>query len=142
MLEYLDKTLTKGQRKKVARCMTQYNNMDAIIKSKKSELHPSKTSTIKQDAVQESNNSPSESDVYLEKKLVVDDMVSIKRKLDIVYNKIKPLHKMIWDEHFINGVRDFEIYYNDKNHLSKKSYYREKNELMLVVSESLGIGTK
>ena len=142
MLDYLDKTLTKGQRKKVARCMTQYNNMDAIIRSKRSELHPSKTSTIKQDAVQESNNSPSEADVYLEKKLVVDDMVSIKRKLDIVYNKIKPLHKMIWDEHFINGVRDFEIYYDKRYELNKKSYYNEKNELMLVVAESLGIGTK
>src|SRR5699024_2176662 len=114
----------------------------AIIKSKKSELHPSKTATIKQDAVQESHNSPRESDVYLEKKLVVDDMVSIKRKLDIVYNKIKPLHKMIWDEHFINGVRDFEIYYDKKYELNKKAYYSEKNELMLVVAESLGIGTK
>lgn len=142
MLDYLSKQLTKGQRRQVAKYMTQYRNMDAIIRSKQLNLVPSKTSTIKEDAVQETNVNLSEADKYLEKSMIVDDMAMTKYRLDIVYDRIKPLHKMIWDEHFINQVPDFAIYYEHENGLTKRSYYREKNELMAVVAEALKIGTK
>lgn len=142
MLDYLERNLTKSERRTVARYMSQYNNMDAIIQSRKSELFPSKTSTLKEDVVQESNNNNSDSDVYLKNKLYVDDMLINKTRLDLVYNNAKPLHKLIWDEHFINGRADFEIYYDWDNDMTKRSYYREKNELMQVVAECLKIGTK
>lgn len=142
MLEYLDTKLTKGQRKKVARYMAQYKNMEAIIRSKQLQLIPSKTSTLKENPVQESNISPSEAYMYLEKSEEVESMLATKQRLDIAYESIKPLHKLIWDEHFINDIRDFEIYYNPDHGINKKTYYREKNELMNVVAECLQIGTK
>jgi len=71
----------------------------------------------------------------------MDDIVVSKKKMYIAYDAWKPLHKLIWDEHFLNGVPDYHLYYDLKNGVSKKRYYQEKNELMLVVAECLGIGT-
>lgn len=59
--------------------------------------------------------------------------------MDAVYCKAKPIHKLIWDEHFIEGRADSDIYYG--NDITKRTYYREKNEIMLVVAEYLEIGT-
>lgn len=140
MLNYLEKELTKKDRRTVARYMSQYNNMEAIINSKMMSIMPSTTSTIKPDAVQESNTNISEADKYLDKKLEIDEMVMTKRKLDEIYKRVKPLHRLIWDEHFIDGRRDSDIYYGED--ITKRTYYREKNELMQVVAECLGVGTK
>lgn len=142
MLSFLERKLTNKEKRTVARYMSQYNNLEAIIKSKRLNLIPSKTSTIKENPVQESNAITSEADVYLEKKLEADEIAITKKKLDIVYNQVKPLHKLIWDEHFINGRADYEIYYDPQNGVSKRNYYREKEELMVVVAECLKIGTK
>lgn len=114
--------------------------MEAIINSKMMSIMPSTTSTIKPDAVQESNTNISEADKYLDKKLEIDEMVMTKRKLDEIYKRVKPLHRLIWDEHFIDGRRDSDIYYGED--ITKRTYYREKNELMQVVAECLGVGTK
>lgn len=142
MLEYLERTLTKAQRRKVAKYMAQYNNMDSIIQSNEMGLFPSKVATIKEDSVQESGSNSSDSETYLRKKLYVDDMKMAKRKMDLVYRNAKPVHKLIWDIHFIAGEPDFKIYYDYDNDMTKRTYYKEKNELMSVVAECLSIGTK
>lgn len=139
MLNYLERNLTKSERRKVAKYMSQYNNMDSIIESKRLELFPSKTSTIKPDAVQETNSNTTEADKYLKESLAIDEMVAAKKKMDIAYKNAKPLHKLIWDEHFIDGRMDADIYY--PNDITKRTYYREKNELMNVVAACLEIGT-
>lgn len=139
MLDYLNKQLSKKDKRTITRYMSQYNNMEAIIESRKFNLIPSKVATIKEDAVQESNTNVNEADKYLEKKLAADDMEMVKKKLDEIYSRAKPLHKLIWDEHFIDGRMDADIYYG--NDITKRTYYREKNELMQVVAECLGIGT-
>jgi phosphoribosylanthranilate isomerase len=137
-LDYLKRNLTKKERRQIARYMSQYNNMSAIIESKRMDLMPSITSSIKLDAVQETNTNASEADKYLKKSMAIDDLVRAKNKLDEVYKRAKPLHKLIWDEHFIDGRRDSDIYYGED--ITKRTYYREKNELMNVVAECLGIG--
>lgn len=142
MLDYLNRQLTKKERREVARCMSQYNNLDAIIESKRMNLMPSKTSTIKENPVQESNKTVHEADLYLNKSLEIDELTLTKRRMDMAYKRVKPLHKLIWDEHFINDRADYEIYYDPQNGISKRNYYREKEELMVVVAECLKIGTK
>lgn len=140
MLDYLDRELTKKERRQVARYMAQYYNMEAIIESKRLELIPSKTAKIKDVSVQESNTNTSEADKYLKKSIEIDELMLVKKQLDEIYKRAKPLHRLIWDEHFIEGRRDADIYYG--NDITKRTYYREKNELMQVVAECLGIGTK
>ncbi|MDQ0158980.1 hypothetical protein [Alkalibacillus salilacus] len=139
MLDYLERNLTKAQRREVAQYMAQYNHLDAIIKAKQLEAMPSKTSTIKDEPVQESSSDQTEADVYLKKSFEIDELIKTKQKLDIVYNRVKPLHKLIWDEHFINGEADFKVYYDYDNDFTKTTYYEEKKELMNIVAECLNI---
>lgn len=141
LLAYLERNLTKVERRKVARYMSQLNNLESIINSKKMSLFPSKTSTIKPDSVQESNGNNSDSDKYITMRIEVDDLELAKRRMDEIYKNAKPLHKLIWDFHFIAGEPDFKIYYDPENGVSKKTYYREKTELMNVVAECLNIDT-
>lgn len=139
MLDYLERNLNDAEKQEVSKYMSQYNNLDAIIKSKQLEAMPSKTSTIKDDPVQESSSNKTEADVYLAKSYEIDDLIKVKQKLDIVYERVKPLHKLIWDENFIGNQMDADIYYG--NDITKKTYYAEKKELMVIVAECLGIGT-
>lgn len=137
-LDYLERKLTKSEKRQVAWYMSQYNNIDAIIRSRTISLVSSKVSSIKEDPVQETNTNASEQDKIM---LKIDNYIMAKKRMDIVYNKVKPFHKLIWDEHFIKGMPDFQIYYDPKKGITKKRYYQEKNELMSVVAESLEIGT-
>lgn len=111
MLDYLERTLSKKDRRRVGEYMAQYNNMDAVIESKRIELMPSKVSAVKENPVQESGTNDSEADKYLRKSMVINQMIIDKKRLDIVYNRAKPLHKLIWDEHFVDGRMDADIYY-------------------------------
>lgn len=137
MLEFLDRQLTKKEKSKVARYMKQYNNMAAIIESRKLDAEPSITSSVKADAVQESNGFNSSTENSALKLAEANEMLVIKKKLDAVYHRAKPIHRLIWDEHFIDGRMDADIYYG--NDITKRTYYREKNELINVVAECLGI---
>ena len=140
MLDYLNRQLTKKEKSKVIRYMKQYNNMTAIIESRKLDAQPNITSSVKEDAVQESNGFNSSTENSAMRLLEADDILITKQKLDTVYCRAKPIHKLIWDEHFIDGRMDADIYYG--NDITKRTYYREKNELISVVAECLGIGTK
>ena len=45
MLSYLEQELNKKERRKVIKYMSQYRNLDAIIETKKMDLHPSLTAS-------------------------------------------------------------------------------------------------
>lgn len=140
MLIYLDRQLNKKERKTVIRYMKQYKNLNAIIESKKLDLIPSHTVTYEDKPSQPSNRFYSEAEEYTLKAVEIDEYELIKKKLDLAYESVKSIQKLIWDEHFIEGRMDADIYYG--NDITKRTYYREKNELILVVAECLGIGTK
>src|SRR5690625_1062935 len=106
--------------------MQQYNNMAAIIESRKLDAEPNITSTIKSDAVQETNRFNSSTENSAMNLLDADDILKTKKKLDAVYCRAKPIQKLIWDENFIDGRMDADIYYG--NDIMKRTYYREKNE--------------
>jgi len=139
LLTYLDRTLSKKDKRKVARYMKEYNNMKAIIKSKELKLSPKLTSTIQESPVQESGNNTSEPEKLAILSSEVDELRNIRMRLDAAYHYAKPLHKLIWDECFIDDRMDADIYYG--NDIPKRTYYREKNILMSVVAECLEIGT-
>lgn len=141
VLDYLEKELTDDERRKVIRYMKQYKKIDAIIESKKLDLMPSHTSKYNLAKSQHTNDFHSEVEEYTEKvEEVIEKYETIKKKLDNAYNAVNPIQKLIWDEHFIDGRRDADIYYGED--ITKRTYYNEKNELILIVSECLSIGTK
>ena len=117
--------------------MQQYRNLSAIIESKIIDLNPSPTSTIKEDAVQESNHFRSAAEDYTFKSLEIDKLVRRKKKLDLAYESINDNQRMIWDEHFINRLKDVEVYTEPLNKITKRNYYKEKDELIRIVAECL-----
>lgn len=139
MLDYLTKELTKKERKETIKYMSQYNNLSAIIESKKLDLYPSNVTTIKDDPSTPSNQFYSETEETALKSLEIEEYELTKMKLDLVYESVKPIQKLIWDEHFIDGRTDSDTYYG--HDITKRTYYREKEELIKVVAECLDIGT-
>ena len=140
LLSYLNRTLSKEEKKEVIKYMKQYNNISAIIEAKKLDSMPSITSSIKDVHVQESNAGGDRMDKYLDKMQEIDELLEVKKKLDVIYDKIKPIQKLIWDDNIINNFMDADLYYG--HDITKRTYYREKNELLILVAECLEIGTK
>lgn len=139
MLSYLNKQLTQKERKAVIRYMTQYKNLEAIIESKEMDLQPSHTVAYEERPSQGTNSFHSEAETYTINNDEITEYKHIKKKLDLAYDSIKPLQQLIWDERFIEGRMDADIHYG--HNISKRTYYREKNELICVVAECLGFGT-
>lgn len=140
VLSYLKRELSENERRKVIRYMRQYKNLDAIIKSKRLDLMPSHTVKFEEKPSQPTNEFYSEAEEYTIRSLEIEKYERVKKKLDYAYESVKPIQKFIWDEHFIDGRRDADIYYGED--IPKRTYYREKNELILVVAECLGTETK
>lgn len=141
MLDYLKREISGKERKKVIRYMTQYRNLEAIIESKRMDLFPSHTVTYEERPSQSTNAFYSEAEEYAIAVAEIDEYVHVKRKLDLAYRSVKPVQRMIWDEHFIEGRNDIDIYNDYKNGITRRTYYREKGELIRVVAECLSIGT-
>lgn len=140
MLTYLNKQLSKKERKSVIRYMNQYRNLDAIIKSKKMDLFPSHTVDYEEKPSQSVRNFHSEAESFAISVDEIEQYQRIKDRLDIVYDSIKPIQRTIWNESFIDGKYDTDVQVD--NDMSKRTYYREKNELINIVAECLGLGTK
>lgn len=141
-LGYLQNQLNKKDRREVIRHMKQYKNIDAIIKSRKLDLLPSHTVTYEEKPSQRTNSFYSEAEEYTFEVLKIEEYSLVKKKLDYAYGSVKPIQKLIWDEHFIDGRNDPDIYNEQKNKTTRKAYYREKSELIQVVAECLSINTK
>ena len=137
MLAYLDNELTEKEKRRTIKYMKQYRTLDAIIKSKELDLLPSHTVEFKEKPSQASNQFYSEAEEYAIKSEEIDHYIRLKKVLDLAYESAKPLHKEIWDEHFIDGLPDMEVYYG--RGISKRTYYKEKNELVKIVAECLRV---
>ena len=140
MLTYLDKELSKKERRSVIKYMSQYRNLDAIIESKKMDLMPSHTPVYEEKPSQATGGFHSECETYTIDSEEISEYERIKRKLDLAYKSIKPSQRIIWDECFIDGRTDPDVYYG--HDITKRTYYREKKELLLIVAGCLDIGTK
>ena len=139
MLSYLDKQLSNKERKSVIRYMTQYRNLNAIIESKSMNLYKSHTVTYEEKTSQSTRQFKSEAEDYTIKNDEINEYRDIKKRLDLAYHSIKPQQQLIWNERVIEGRTDADIHYG--HNIPKRTYYREKNELIAVVAECLEIGT-
>lgn len=142
VLAYLKREINSKERRSVIRYMTQYRTLDAIIESKRMDLFPSHTANWDEKPSQGVRVFSSEAEDYTISSVEIDEYVLVKKKLDLAYGSVKPAQKMIWDENFVEGRSDPDIYNDHKNKITRKVYYREKSELIQVVAECLSINTK
>lgn len=137
MLNYLDKQLSKQDKRNTIRYMSQYRNLEAIIESKRMDIGKSHVQGFEENESQSTFSFHSECEDYAIQKEEVEEYERIKKKLDIAYKHLKPLHKEIWEERYITGKYDTDVYHDLR--IEKKAYYAEKKELINIVAECLGI---
>lgn len=136
-LSFLNMTLNKEVKRQAEKLMSRYRIFDAIIESKKLDLEPRLTQNPEPSEIQRGNQFYSATENAVMTEFEIEEYVRTKRKLNLVYESLKPVQQEIWDERYINGRRDVDVY-NDLD-LTDKTYYRLKREMVAIVAEAFGL---
>ena len=139
-LAFLDTRLSKDVKRKTEKLMSSYKNLEAIIESRKLDS-PKLVVNYQASESQRGNQFHSETESLAVGRIEVDEYVKTKRKLDLVYYSLKPVQQRIWDQRYLLGRFDVDVY-TDLN-LPHRTYYRLKREIVSVVADTFGFfGTK
>lgn len=136
-LAFLETHISKEVKKKAEKLMSSYKNLEAIIESKRMDLSAKMTVNYQASESQRSNQFSSETERLAYNNIYLDEYTLTKRKLDLVYYSLKPIQQRIWDQRYLMGRYDIDVY-NDLG-LPDRSYYRLKKDMIAVVAEALGM---
>ncbi|WP_342615050.1 ArpU family phage packaging/lysis transcriptional regulator [Peribacillus frigoritolerans] len=136
-LSFLNTTISKEVKRKAEKLMSRYKILDAIIESKKMDLEPRLTQNPEPSEIQRGNQFYSSVENSAITKFEIEEYLRTKRKLHLVFESLKPLQQHIWEDRYILGKRDVEVY-NDLE-LTDKTYYRAKREMVAIVAEAFGL---
>ena len=134
-LAFLDIRLSKEVKRKTEKLMSSYKNLEAIIESRKLDS-PKMTVNYQASETQRGNQFHSETESLAMNKIEIEEFIKTKRKLDLVYYSLKPVQQRIWDQKFLLGRYDVDVYM-DLN-IPDRTYYRLKREMIAVVAEAFG----
>lgn len=135
-LAFLDTRMSKEVKRKTEKLMSSYKNIEAIIESRKLDLSPKMVVNYQASESQRGNQFHSETESIALARVDIDEYTRTKRKLDLVYYSLKPIQQRIWDQKFLLGRYDVDVY-NDLG-LPDRTYYRLKREMIAVVAEAFG----
>ncbi|MBD8589184.1 hypothetical protein IFT92_15390 [Peribacillus simplex] len=136
-LSFLNTTISKEVKRKAEKLMSRYKILDAIIESKKMDLEPRLTQNPEPSEIQRGNQFYSSVESSAITEFEIEEYLRTKRKLHLVFESLKPLQQHIWEDRYILGKRDVEVY-NDLE-LTDKTYYRAKREMVAIVAEAFGL---
>ncbi|MFJ8071625.1 ArpU family phage packaging/lysis transcriptional regulator [Peribacillus sp. NPDC096447] len=136
-LSFLNTTISKEVKRKAEKLMSRYKILDAIIESKKMDLEPRLTQNPEPLEIQRGNQFYSSVENSAITEFEIEEYLRTKRKLHLVFESLKPLQQNIWENRYILGKRDVEVY-NDLE-LTDKTYYRAKREMVAIVAEAFGL---
>lgn len=136
-LSLMDITLTKEVRRKAEKLMSRYKVLEAIIESKKLDLEPKMVASYQGNESQSGNQFYSETESLALTEMEIEEYVRTRRKLSLVYNSLKPAQQQIWDQRYVLGRNDVDVYC-DLN-MPDRTYYRLKREMISYVAEAFGL---
>lgn len=136
-LAFIDTKLTKDVKRKAEKLISTYKNLEAIIESRKLDISAKMTVNYQASEAQRGNQFHSETEKLALNRMQLDDYVLTKTKLNLIYNSLKPLQKQIWEQRYVLGRYDVDVY-NDLE-IPDRTYYRLKREMIAVVAEAFGI---
>lgn len=136
-LTLLDIKLTKDVRRKAEKLISRYKMYEAIIESKKMDLEPKMVASYSGNESQRGNQFYSEPEKIALTEIELDEYTRTLRKLDLVYESLRPSQKKIWNNRYLLDRQDIEVY-SDLN-IPDRTYYRLKKEMIAVVAEAFGI---
>jgi ArpU family phage transcriptional regulator len=134
-LAFLDTRISKEVKRKTEKLMSSYKNLGAIIESRKLDS-PKMVVNYQPSESQRGNQFYSETEKLAINRIELDEYVKTKRKLDLVYYSLKPSQQRIWDQKFLLGRYDIDVY-TDLD-IPDRTYYRLKRDMIAVVAEAFG----
>jgi ArpU family phage transcriptional regulator len=135
-LAFLDTRLSKEVKRKTEKLMSSYKNLSAIIESRRIDAAAKMVVNYQPSESQRGNQFHSETERLALNKIETDEYVLTKKKLDLVYYSLKPVQQRIWDQRYLLGRYDVDVY-TDLD-LPHRTYYRLKREIIAVVADTFG----
>jgi ArpU family phage transcriptional regulator len=136
-LTLLDIKLTKEVKRQAEKLMSRYKMYEAIIESKKMDLEPKLTPGYSGSESQRGNQFYSEPEKIALTEIELDEYTRTVRKLDLVYESLRPIQQQIWEHRYLLDRFDVDVYKDLK--IPDRTYYRLKREMIAVVAEAFGI---
>lgn len=136
-LAFLDIRLSKEVKRKTEKLMSSLKNLSAIIESRRIDAAAKMVVNYQPSESQRGNQFHSETERLALSKIETDEYVLTKKKLDLVYYSLKPIQQRIWDQKFLLGRYDVDVY-TDLD-IPDRTYYRLKREMIAVVAEAFGL---
>jgi ArpU family phage transcriptional regulator len=136
-LAFFDTNVPRKEKRKTEKYMSNYRMLNAIIEAKKLDLSPSMTQNPSPSETQRSNQFNSETENLALLRQEIEQYERVLNKLDRVYNTLLPDHREIWEERYVLGRRDTDVYLDMG--ISGSAYYRLKRQLISRVADALGL---
>jgi ArpU family phage transcriptional regulator len=136
-LALLEIKLTKEVRRRAEKLMSRYKMFDAIIKSRKMDLEPKMVANYQASESQRGNQFHSETESLALTEIEIEEYERTLKKLDLVYESLKPKQKEIWQRRYMLGCFDVDVY--TELNIPDRTYYRLKKEMIAVVAEAFGL---
>jgi len=136
-LSLLDMNLPKNIKRKAEKLIGRQKIFEAILESKKMDLEPKMVASYQGNASQRNNQFYSETEKIALTESEIEEYRRALKKLNLVYNSLKPIQKNNWEQRYLLGRFDVDVY-NDLN-VPDRTYYRLKREMIAVVAEAFGL---
>jgi ArpU family phage transcriptional regulator len=132
-----DINLSRDVKRQAEKLISRYNMFKAIIESRSMDLEPKLTVNYQPSETQRGNQFHSETEKLALTEIEIADYIITVKKLDLVYDSLRPVQQQIWEHRYLLDRMDIDVY-NDL-HITDRTYYRLKREMIAVVVEAFGI---
>jgi ArpU family phage transcriptional regulator len=132
-----DINLSKDVKRQAEKLISRYNMFKAIIESRSMDLEPKLTVNYQPSESQRGNQFHSETEKLALTEVELSDYVRTVKKLDLVYDSLRPVQQQIWEHRYLLDRLDSDVY--DDLNIPYRTYYRLKREMIAVVVEAFGI---
>ncbi|TYR75571.1 hypothetical protein FZC79_10410 [Rossellomorea vietnamensis] len=134
-LQFLNTDLSKDVKRKTQKLMSNYRTLESIIESRRMK---SQTMTVNYDASesQRGNQFHSQTEELAMNAIQLEEYILTKKKLDIIFDSLKPDQQKIWEQRYMLGMPDADVYYGCN--IPHRTYYRLKREMIAIVADGMG----
>jgi ArpU family phage transcriptional regulator len=132
-----DINLSRDVKRQAEKLISRYNMFKAIIESRSMDLEPKLTVNYQPSESQRGNQFHSETEKLALTEVELSDYVRTVKKLDLVYDSLRPVQQQIWEHRYLLDRLDSDVY--DDLNIPYRTYYRLKREMIAVVVEAFGI---
>lgn len=132
-----DINLSRDVKRQAEKLISRYNMFKAIIESRSMDLEPKLTVNYQPSETQRGNQFHSETEKLALTEIEIADYIITVKKLDLVYDSLRPLQQQIWNHKYLLDRFDSDVY--EDLGIPDRTYYRLKREMIAVVVEAFGI---